>query len=830
MVDVVRNVLVQLGDPLEMIAGVHQSATDGSHGSDITITSPGTGTVGQTCVVSRNILRGSWCAAYTIDLLDGRANPEDMFVGVIQVPRRARLAQRRPVNHARPQDWSPFDPALQASGIVNSQSVRKLGVEVAAFPTASPVGTMVQIAYNANTRELHFIIGAETRTIPDLTGPFRLVARMRTTGMVIRLHHDIETLPRMPGYRPAGVWGRLATTGLMGDAHGEAWDGRIAADGDPTFEHAASFHMRGRQRGRSVGDIVAINTPELPGEARRALDDWLEWDVRDEPVTILRGNYPGQLTYMYRQVARGVVDSISEPREGRIAVSCRDPAALLDVPWQAEIYPDTTPLPGVRGRSKPTAAGLCRAVPLVMTDAANLLYDVSDDAWVTAPAQVYDRGVLLTSGTGYSTGVDRKTIKRLTNPAGLQCADVAAGSLDTSVIIGATVGDFVQWSSTLTSSPRGWVNESTGTGTSVSEAAGGGARFVRGSAGFADLRINSVWPSAAGLYRIDLDIAAHAAGTLLVQQLTAAGGASVLHQVTLGSGTGMRSVWVTKAAGYVSLRLRVQAAGDITVRSIRVAGSTHVTTIGQHIRYAACYRGVLDEWQLEAGVDAYPGALASHPLCLATGPDDQRTVVGVLDELMTSVGGAWWFTPHGNLCIGALQDPETLSPVLHLDDTVIIGDVSVQLDMAPGLTTRVAGDPTWAIHAQADIADSLRATPAGRTLADSLASDYSEIRSGAHPVAHAYAFAHDADPLRTLLASGAGAQALADTLTGLYSKARRTYVVTAALYDVMGDPFIPELAPGDCVSLDHAGTTRNLLVISVRGRFASDLVELTLWG
>lgn len=828
--DAIRNVLVQLGEPLEMIAGDNQSVIGGSHGSDITITNPGLGTLGQACVVSRNILRGSWCVAYTIDRLDGRANPEDMYVGVIQVPMRARLAQRRPVNHARPQDWSPFDPALRASGIVNNQSVRKEGVEVAAFPAAGSVGTTVRIAYNANTRELNFIIGEEIRTIPGLQGPFRLVARMRTTGMVVRLHHDIETLLRMPGYRPAGVWGRLATTGVMGDARGEVWDGRIAADGDPTFEHAASFAMRGRQRGRSVGDIVAINTPELPGEARRALDDWLEWDVRDEPVTILRGSYPTQLTYMYREVARGVVDSISEPREGRVAISCRDPAALLDVPWQAETYSGDTPLPGVRGRNKPTVAGPCRAVPLVMTDAANLLYDITDDAWVSAPSQVYDRGVLLNSGTGYSTSLDGKTIARLTNPAGLQCANVTAATLDTSVAIGATVGDFVQWSSGSIQDPRGWTNESTGTGTSVSGVPGGGARFVRGGSGFADLRINNVFPSAAGVYRIDLDIAAHVAGTLLVQQLTAAGAASVLHQVTLGSGTGLRSLWVTKGSGYVSLRLRVQTAGDITVRSIRIAASAHVTTIGQHIRYAACYRGALDEFHLDAGIDAYPGVMASHPLCLATGPDDRRTVVAVLDELMASVGGAWWFTPHGSLRIGALLDPDTLTPVLHLDDTTIVGDVSVQLDMAAGLSTRVAGDPTWAPHAQADIADSLRTTEAGRTLADSLASDFSEIRGGTNPVAHAYAFARDADPLRTLLASGAGAQALADTLTALYSKTRRTYTLTAALYDVMGDPFIPELAPGDCVSLDHAGITRNLLVISVRGRFASDLVELTLWG
>lgn len=823
MVDVVRNVLVQLGDPLEMIAGVNQSATDGSHGSDITITSPGTGTVGQTCVVSRNILRGSWCAAYTIDLLDGRANPEDMFVGVIQVPRRARLAQRRPVNHARPQDWSPFDPALQASGIANSQSVRKLGVEVAAFPSASSVGTMVRIAYNANTRELHFIIGAETRTIPDLTGPFRLVARMRSTGMVIRLHHDIETLPRMPGYRPAGVWGRLAALGMMDTTTGTVWDGRIAADGDPTFEHAASFTPGGRRRVRSVGDIVAINTPEFPGDAHRALDDWLRWDVRDEPFTILQGSH-GQPLAQFSVAARGVVDAIGEPNEGRLAISCRDPAALLDVPWQADTYPDDTPLASARGRSRPTVTGACRAVPLVMTDAANLLYDVSDDAWVTAPAQVYDRGVLLTSGSGYSTGVDRKTIKRLTNPAGLQCADVAAGSLDTSVIIGATVGDFVQWSSTLTSSPRGWVNESTGTGTSVSEAAGGGARFVRGSAGFADLRINSVWPSAAGLYRIDLDIAAHAAGTLLVQQLTAAGGASVLHQVTLGSGTGMRSVWVTKAAGYVSLRLRVQAAGDITVRSIRVAGSAHVTTIGQHIRYAACYRGALPESQLAASVDAYPGIMASQPLCLATGTADRRTVVGVLDELAASVGGAWWFAPDGKLHIGALRDPDSLTPVLELDDTNIIGEVAVQLDAAAGLSTRVAGDPTWAPHGDADIADGLRTTQAGRELAEGLTSSFADIRTGVYPVAHTYAFAAEAAPPNTLLANGSGAQALADVLTGLYSKTRRLYTLTAAM-----DP-TQTLTPGDCVALDHAGVARNLLVFGVRGRFTSHFTELTLWG
>lgn len=821
--DTIRNVLVQLGDPLafELLGDGLDSATD-AQGTLLTTKT----TSVQRCALTRP-LSGSWIAR--VDVVATPAGATSFRFGVLPVSPRETLAQRRPVNTARPQDWNLTTVGREAIVVDRGGNVWRSGSLVGAMALLA-AGSVVWLLYDASARTLTFRrddpVTGESVTVLNVDGPLRIAGNAALASVELRFVHDVERLPRIAGFRPAGVWGRLATIGVMDAATGAVWDGRIEANGDPTFALSAGFAVVGNSaRGGGVGDIVAINTPELPGEQRRALDDWLEWSARDEPLTILRGDF-GTALSTYTQVARGVVDAISEPREGQVAISCRDPSAQLEIPWQAEVYPDTTPLASLRGRSKPTVTGAARAVPLILTDASNLLYDAADDASNAGGSigTVYDQGVVLTSGVGYSTDLNGKSIKRLTNPAGMQCVTGGFGRLDDHAAIGATVGDFVQWSGSP-SAPRGWTNLSTGIGTSVTSTASG-ARFVRGSSGQADLLTpNTQFPSANGFYHIDIDIAAHVSGTLTIIFETSGGTAITVATINTTGVTGVRSFWVLKSINYVRMRLRVAgASGDITIRSIRVALRSNVSAIAQHVRYAASYRGPVPASALDSSIDSFPGTMASMPLCLATAPGDRRTVRQVLDALLSSVGGAWWFGVDGKLRITALRDPADLTPVLTLDDVNIIGDVSSALDRAAGLSTRVACDPTWAVHGSADIAGSLRTTDAGRTLADALESEYAAIGTATGHVAAVYAHARDASPIPTLLGTSTGGLALANTLTALYAVQRRIYTLTVALDDALA------LQPGDAVTLNFAGTSRNLLVLEVRGRYSSNQLDLTAWG
>lgn len=814
--DAVRNVLVQLGDPLafDLVGDGALVSTDARGNLLLGASTNST----QRCCASQ-VLRGSWMLRVDVVSVTSSLFTNYAF-GVIPVQPRQTLHQRRLVNAERPQDWGPTATELAGVVLDRAGNVWTAGGIVSAM-SPSGAGDAVYVIYSDADKTLTFRRNApdsgDEVQVSNLEGPFRFIANAAFTAVSLRIVHDVARLPRIAGIRPAGVWGRLATIGTMDPAADVVWDGRIEDGGDPTFEITASFAVMGRRgRTRSIGDITAVNTPDWPGADERALDDWLTWHARDQPITILRGVY-GQPLSSYAVVARGAVDSVSEPREGQIAIACRDQSVLLDVPWQAETYPDSTPATNLRGRSKPTVTGLTvRAAGLVMTDPANLLYDIGDD--VAFVSQVYDQGVALTAGVGYSVNTDGRGIKRLTNPVGLQCATVEAGLIESAVCIGATIGDFVQWSGTPTT-PRGWTNPTTGTGTSVTSVAGG-ARFVRGSTGQADLLAANVLGSTAGVLRIDIDISAHASGSLVLRAETSTGTATTLATISTVGVTGPRTIMASLPASRPYLRLRVAAAGDITVRSIRVARVATVETAAQHIRYAACYRGQLSPSDIHSSVASFP---ATSPLCLATGVDDRRTVLAVLDDITASVGAAWWFDRTGKLKVGALSVPGK-SPVLVLDDGNIEGDITRSLDEASGLSTRVAADPTWTPHGDADIAGSLNTTDAGRQLAANLKAEHAVITTGAYRVAPEYAFAVSAAPINTLLSNAAGAGLLANSYTGIYSVPRYIWRCAANLDDALS------LNPLDNVELVlDAGSVR-ARVLSIAGRYASDTVQLTLWG
>lgn len=807
--DTLRNVAIQFGDPLRFgRIGQGLSASRGSEGITFSASAAGN----NRCAVS-DVIRGSW--AVELDVLSTPAGASAFYFGLCAAPERALHYHGRPSWEPRPHDLS----VAKACSVYMDRNGRiwKGNAVVGNLP-APRQGDRVVLRYDDQNNAAIFGIGSNEASVSGIEGTFCLAVNIGATSARLRLRDDIDQIADYGQYRPAGVWGRMATMGHRDTQTGLIWHGRIAADGDPEYELRADFAVMGRT-GRSigaVGEITLINTPDEEG-GKRALDDWLAWNTRGEPVTVYvqRSYSPASSG---RAVARAIVDSIARPNENALAVICRDRSADLEIPWQQATYPDSAPNQALRGRRLPRAVGECRGAPLTCVDTANLHYDLSDDITNGAPSAVYDRLVPLSAGAGYAVEQGGRRLVRLTNPAGLQCADVAAGLLEGEAHIDGKIGDFLYFSG---GAPEGWSNVSAGGG-QINGLYPGLRLYRPASGGAAIVRAGTLLPNEAQWLRVDVNIRSLSGGPLRVQT-----GGSSFSDLAVVASAGMSSFIVQNPAGRQRLQLSLSAAGEAEILNLRVVKVDSIRTLSQHLRHALTYAGGLQDVTIDPAIDADASALMQRDLCLYAGPDDRRSVRDVIDELVNSAAGAWWFDALGAFRMARFIAPESMTPELALSDANIIGEVSCELDAAPGLSMRIACDPTWALHSASDVADSVMATPAGRARAERYGSAFGYVadHSGAQ-IAPEYRHARAAEPWPTLF-SGSGAGSAAQWLrlffVQAYKKPRRIYRLQAAFE-------ADRVQPGQCVALDHGGSVRRLRVIGVRGRYASGIVNLTLWG
>jgi hypothetical protein len=121
----------------------------------------------------------------------------------------------------------------------------------------------------------------------------------------------------------------------------------------------------------------------------------------------------------------GVMSTWLAP-EGKLRVPLRDNLHRLAVPLQANRYTGAGGVNGgadLAGKPHPIALGKCLGVPLVLVDAANLIYQFSYGA-SQAVLAVYDSGDLLTESTHYTVDLTNSRITLLQQPVGLITANV----------------------------------------------------------------------------------------------------------------------------------------------------------------------------------------------------------------------------------------------------------------------------------------------------------------------------------------------------------------------------------------------------------------------
>lgn len=208
---------------------------------------------------------------------------------------------------------------------------------------------------------------------------------------------------------------------------------------------------------------------------------------------------------------------------------------------------------------------------------------------------------------------------------------------------------------------------------------------------------------------------------------------------------------------------------------------------------------------------------------------DSTTISNVLTQILDSYSGWWYFDRFGMLKVGRLEEPST-AVRLEINDINIVGDISIKFDEASNLSSKIGYGRNWSPHGDSDIAGSLMTETSLRNLAESLKNQYKIISATVTSYGQSYGFAIDAEPIKTLLSTGIPAQLEIDRIRDLYSSDKYFYTVPVAIEGSLAY----ELEPGDSVLLrtDRFGLSagKQLLVVGVKTRLLSSVVELTLHG
>lgn len=617
------------------------------------------------------------------------------------------------------------------------------------------------------------------------------------------------------GFTPWGIAYRCSNEDYI-SAHADDpadfyWPARIVAD--PDYQRATSVFSWNSGGGGPPLDAVTVDNTD------GALDFLLEYDLRDLPVRARLG-YDFQDLSTFVDVGNTVVENVAIPSEQALQMVFRDKSALLDKPVQPTKWPSGLPIAELEAKAKPLAWGTLQWIPLTTVDAVNLEYALSDSPW-TRTLAILDQGVGITDATGYSAArrADTYGVHRTTNPAGKQVAQVNGRSKR----VTSWQESFGSWSG---DNPVGWTIL-TGAETATLRFTQSGTTMRCQSDGTATLTIQRTAGGAlaAGTYCITVVVSSYTSGSC-----------------TVFAGP-QRIAQLDKAGTY---RLSFLATTSATFRVTMTAGTTCDLLIDDILVETATLIQRLPDWLTElcvtqttdfaaadldlAGTIAALDTAAPYNLALYT-DDSSLTCRQVLTATMTSFGGGYYFDRAGVLKVGRLIDPAGGTSVLTLDDSNLQGRIDVVMDAAPGLSDTWAGQKNYAPHvATSDIAGSVLNTPLGALLQQ----EFLAVRKTTASLANAYRHARGAEQIETLLSVAANVQSEANRFAGLYTVTRYFYTLNAFLEDVAAyslEPFQVITVKSDRYNLTNGfGIGTQLIVVSVRSRFLSNLVQIIAWG
>ena len=612
------------------------------------------------------------------------------------------------------------------------------------------------------------------------------------------------------------------------------FDGRITNDPEFTKEVNCIFWGGGESK-VGFGSIDLIN-----GDGQ--LDAWAAYSVRDEPITIKRGTAGQLYGSQMSTIAIGILDRIEFVGEEIVRLHLADKAARLELPVQTAVYSGTVSNTAARARPRPLVFGTALSVPVIQPETTgNGQFDLHDSREFHSLTKVRGQGLTLTLDVPATSpaGQYRRSIlstvngfERLTSVAGCQVADIkGALKLGAAVIDSSNGGAFTAWTGGV---PDGWAEQSTPAANDVTETPADQANFV--SNGAATVLINKQDILTLGqLYYCEVEVTAKTSGRLQVRTRFNGGGTVVATLDDVGV-----YAFIFTPTDFDDLCIRVPAGqtANITIDNVKLYPATLIEYLPDVVEYLAVTKGGLTTADLDTtaintlGRSGSPSeaAYALNYYCA-----DQRSISGILTEVMDCFGG-WWYINHlGLLTVGRLTAPSGTA-TLELTSIEIKEITKIETDQALGFSTLLRAQRNWYVHQENDLAgavslsdrglltDEYRVTVEGSSTTDQV---YKHTRKSATRARRTF---KPGIGLGTLLSSSTDAQNEANRRTTLYTQERRFYKVVV----MIDQSAVKDLEPGQTVRIVYPryglSTGKYLLVVGIKGRLKSSRVELTLWG
>ncbi|MGH8033800.1 MAG: hypothetical protein ACREO9_01150, partial [Lysobacterales bacterium] len=211
-------------------------------------------------------------------------------------------------------------------------------------------------------------------------------------------------------------------------------------------------------------------------------------------------------------------------------------------------------------------------------------------------------------------------------------------------------------------------------------------------------------------------------------------------------------------------------------------------------------------------------------------------VVSVTDFMDVLDGyGIWYYIDETAIIhFGQLVAPDLATAAYDFADTNVIGEIQVDDDKAPGLTSRLSYGENPGAYTQDELAGGV--SNADRVLMTNL--NY-VVENTTAPIIPFYSKATTREPVKLALAHSSGSNVIAQEeidrwWTDLYPKRRRFYTFAVLINDsLFDDRPLPKL--GDFCSLqsdnfDLLETPINLLIRKTRFNFSTGLLTIQGWG